>query len=257
MASPQGRFVWYDLMTTDTGAARDFYRQTLGWGSDDWEGPEEYAMWKHGETPFGGVMTLPEEAAAAGAPPHWLGYVDTPDVDDACARAEELGGRVLHGPHDVPEKGRFAILADPQGAVFAAWQASREYEVGDAPPAVGEHSWHELATTDHRGAFEFYSQLFGWTVIDDMDMGEHGIYRIYGIGDRQLGGMFDKPPEMPSPAWLYYSRVADLDATVETVKAHGGQVVNGPMDVPGGDRIAQCLDPQGAMFALHERGGGS
>ena len=249
----QGRFVWYDLMTPDPDAAREFYHRTFGWDSEAWEGPEVYAMWKRGDTPFGGVMTLPAEAAEAGAPPHWLGYVATADGEAVCARAGELGGKVLHGPHDVPDKGRFAILADPQGAVIAAWQSSREYEVSDDPPAVGEPSWHELATTGYQAAFDFYADLFGWRLLQDMDMGEGWMYRIYGIGERQLGGIFDRPPEMPANAWLYYVRVADLGTTLEAVIAHGGQVVNGPMEVPGGDRVAQCLDPQGAMFALHER----
>jgi hypothetical protein len=67
-----------------------------------------------------------------------------------------------------------------------------------------------------------------------------------------LGGMFNKTPEMPAPPhWLYYVRVDDVDRVAGEVPKAGGTVLNGPMDVPGGDRIAQCMDPQGAAFAIH------
>jgi predicted enzyme related to lactoylglutathione lyase len=120
---------------------------------------------------------------------------------------------------------------------------------------MGEVSWHELATTNHEEAFEFYTTLFGWQKTDAMDMGEMGTYQMYGPESDEAvtyGGIFNKPPDMPAPPhWLYYIRVDDIHAAVDRVKENGGQVLNGPMEVPGGDQIAQCLDPQGAAFALH------
>jgi predicted enzyme related to lactoylglutathione lyase len=81
------------------------------------------------------------------------------------------------------------------------------------------------------------------------------MYRIYGqAGSFPLGGMFTKPPEMPGPPmWLFYISVPSVDSALEKVKELGGKVLNGPMEVPGGDKIAQCMDPQGAVFALHSR----
>jgi predicted enzyme related to lactoylglutathione lyase len=85
-----------------------------------------------------------------------------------------------------------------------------------------------------------------------------GIYLLFGVGGIESGGMFNKPAEMPGPpAWLHYVRVDNADAAAERVKANGGAVINGPMDVPGGDRIAQCIDPQGAMFAVHSKPSGA
>jgi predicted enzyme related to lactoylglutathione lyase len=87
-----------------------------------------------------------------------------------------------------------------------------------------------------------------------MDMGPGGIYQIYGQGGAPLGGMFNKPDEMPGPPmWLYYVSVDDVNIAVERVVELGGQVLNGPMEVPDGDLIAQCVDPQGALFALHSK----
>jgi predicted enzyme related to lactoylglutathione lyase len=248
-----GQFVWYDLMSSDPAGAQDFYTKLIGWGTKPWEGGDQpYTLWTNRETPVGGVVELPEEARAAGAPPHWLAYVAVEDIRATAARAEKLGGSVLHGPTDIPDVGSWAVLTDPQGALFAVYQSAQEQPGEAAEPEVGCFSWHELATTDYKGAFSFYSELFGWKPGEAMDMGEAGIYQLYGGGGAPLGGMFNKPNEMPGPPmWLYYVKVADVNEAVSKVAELGGRVVNGPMEVPGGDLIAQCFDPQGALFALH------
>lgn len=251
-AADRGRFVWYDLMTPDPEAARRFYGRVTGWGREVWPGGEKpYEMWTNGDSPIGGLMELPAELAQRGVPPHWIAYVAVPDVGAAVARVDELGGAVHHPATDIPEVGQFAVVADPQGAVFALFSSRNDHPPA-GPPRPGEFSWHELASADWRAGFEFYSQLFGWEQQQAMDMGPAGTYQIYGRGGMPLGGMFDKPAALPMSCWLYYVSVADLDAALEAVKSGGGEVVNGPMEVPGGDRIAQCTDPQGAMFALHE-----
>ncbi len=211
-------------------------------------------MWTNNDTPLGGVMALSDEAKQAGAPPHWLAYIDTSDVDGTVAKAEESQGKVLVPAQDIPKVGRFAVLADPQGASFAVYTPASDTAGNPGPAAIGEYSWHELNTSDHENAWGFYETLFGWKKGDAMDMGEIGTYQMFttGGGDIPLGGMFNKPKETPGPPfWLYYVRVDDVHKSVEKVKELGGQVLNGPMEVPGGDHIAQCMDPQGAAFALH------
>ncbi len=247
-----GRFTWYDLMTTDPEAAQSFYTQIIGWGAQPWEGgPMPYTMWTNQDTPIGGLMELPEDARKGGAPPHWLAYIAASDLEATVAKASGLGAQVYVPPTEIPNAGAFAVLADPQGAVFAVY-ASTEEPGPERAAKVGEISWHELATTDYQGAFGFYHELFGWNETERMDMGEAGIYQMFGRGEASLGGMFNKPAEMPGPPfWLYYIKVDDVDRVVEQVKQLGGQVLNGPMEVPGGDRVAQCTDPQGAAFAIH------
>jgi predicted enzyme related to lactoylglutathione lyase len=254
MSDHKGRFVWYDLMTSDPEAAQSFYTKLIGWGTQPWDGPMPYTMWTNSDTPLGGVMTLPDEAKQAGAPPHWLAYIQTPDVDAAVAKVEENQGKVLAPAQDIPEVGRFAVVADPQGAVFAPFTHAGDMPAKTGPPQVGEFSWHELNTSDHDNAWGFYETIFGWKKLDVMDMGEMGMYQMFTQdgGEIPLGGMFNKPKEMPGPPfWLYYASVDDVHKSVETVKELGGQVLNGPMEVPGGDYVAQCMDPQGAAFALH------
>ncbi len=250
----KGRHVWYDLMTTDTDGAKDFYGKVVGWTLTPFEGAQDpYDMWTAGETPIGGLMPLPPEAQAQGAPPHWLAYITTPDVDATVARAQELGGNVIVPPQDIPTVGRFAVLADPFGAVFCPFTPAGDMPEGGRP-SPGEMSWHELMSGDYEKAFAFYSDLFGWEKGVAMDMGEAGIYQLFRRPGAPMddGGMMTKTPEMPVSAWLYYVNTADLDGAVETVKGEGGQVMAGPMEVPGGDRICVCMDPQGAAFALHE-----
>jgi predicted enzyme related to lactoylglutathione lyase len=252
-----GRFVWFDLMTTEPSGAESFYGQLIGWQTRIWEGETfSYTMWANGDATLGGVVELPEEARAAGAPPHWLSYVAVDDVDATAARVEELGGSVLHPPTDIPSVGRFAVIRDPQGATLAVYRSASGGDSDAKPPEIGEFSWHELATADFEAAHRFYSELFGWEKLEAMDMGDAGIYQIYGRHGRPLGGMFNKPAEMPGPpGWLYYIRVEDVRDAADRVRRLGGQVLNGPMEVPGGDLIAQCVDPQGAMFALHSSAG--
>ena len=256
---PLGRFIWYEMMSTDPDGAEDFYTKVVGWGTQVWnEGPKPYTMWTMGEQPVGGLMELPQEAVAQGAPPHWMPYISTPDTDATLEQAKRLGGSAMTEPMDIPAVGRFVVLADPQGAIFAIYTPESDTPDEDDPPGVGRFSWHELLTTDYEEAFDFYSALFGWEKGTAMDMGEAGMYQMYGRNGGDLGGMYNLLPDVTVPPhWLLYVMVPDVDAAAETVTALGGKILNGPMDVPGGDRIVQCLDPQGAVFALHSKGAGS
>lgn len=256
MSDPTGRFLWYELHTTDPGGGIGFYGDAIGWDTQEWEGGEQpYTMFTAGEQPVAGVMELTKEAREQGAPPHWLAYIGTRNVDAACARAEELGGRRLWGPLDVPGIGRMAGLADPQGATFAVYAPANPPGDEEAP-SEGRFSWHELATSDRDAAWSFYSELFGWEKTEAFDMGEGNLYQMYGRpGGIPLGGIFNKPPEMPASFWLFYTMVEDVNAVTDAVRGGGGKLLNGPMEVPGGDLVAQCMDSHGAAFALHQRAG--
>lgn len=247
-ARVRGRFVWHDLMTSDPAKAVEFYTKVAGWGTQQWAGPQPYTMWTAAGTPLGGVVIQPPNS---GAPPHWLAYVGTPDIDATVAHAQQLGARTLVPPTEIPNSGKFSVHNDPQGVAFALYMPGDEKAPEDGQPAVGQFSWHELVTTDAVAAFEFYSALFGWKKTSAMDMGPMGTYQMYGLDGIELGGMFNKPPEMPAVTWVHYIRIADINRGVEAVKSGGGQVLVEPMEVPGGNMIVQAMDPQGAMFALH------
>jgi predicted enzyme related to lactoylglutathione lyase len=252
MSDSQGRFVWYELMTTDTGAAKSFYGTVVGWGTQDSNMPGmTYILFTVGETQVGGLMDQPEEARKMGAPPSWIGYVAVDDVDATADRAKRLGGTVHVPPTDIPNVGRFAIIADPQRAVLALFKSSTPRQDQPAEPGTPGHAgWHELYAADWEKAFAFYNELFGWQKAEAMDMGQMGTYQLFSVGGQTIGGMFNKPPTVPAPGWLFYFNVGDIDAATERVKAGGGRILIDPMEVPGGGWIIQGMDPQGAMFAL-------
>lgn len=253
-ASHHGRPVWYELLTTDMKAAERFYTTVVGWSVQAFDqSPQPYDMWARTDgVPIGGVMDIPPGMTF---PPHWEMYVAVENLDAAVARIQSLGGGALGPLIEVPGVGRMQTMKDSQGAVFAVIQpAPGSSGRPETPPEIGDASWRELYTNDAEAAVKFYSDLFGWKETSAMDMGPMGKYHIFG---RQfdLGGMMKKMPEMGSvpPHWNVYFRVPDVHAAAERVKANGGQVLNGPMEVPGGDWIINCMDPQGAAFSLHHK----
>jgi predicted enzyme related to lactoylglutathione lyase len=250
---PPGRFVWHELMTTEPDLAARFYPKVTGWKLQPSAEDPSYRLWMSGKRPVGGLMTLPPEAKSMGERPHWMPYIAVADVDDTVRQAQAQGGRVHLAPRD-SGWGRFAGLADPQGAAFSVFHPERPDENAATAETPGDFSWHELAAGDWRTAWAFYQRLFGWEEAESMDMGASGTYFMFRQAGTKapIGGMYTKPSDMPAPPhWLSYVFVADADAAARNVKGAGGSVLNGPMDVPGGGRIAQCLDPQGAAFAVH------
>lgn len=250
-----GALVWYELLTTDPKAAIAFYTKVTGWTTQAWDAGD-YTMWVGDQGPLGGVTLLPDAAKAMGASPYWQANVQVANVDQTLEQVKQLGGKI-YIVEDVPKVGRLAVIADPQGAVLAVFQPA-----GDPMPPHdiaknGEFSWHELYTTDHEAGFAFYRQIAGWEKLGEFDMGPMGTYLLWGRNGQQLGGMMTKPKDMKTPdgrevppSWLYYITVSDFDAAFERAKEAGAKVLNGPMPVPGGQRIVQLMDPQGAAFAL-------
>ncbi|HTN49928.1 MAG TPA: VOC family protein [Burkholderiaceae bacterium] len=113
-----GAFSWNELMTSDPETALGFYKQLFGWTTDTMPMAQggTYHVVKAAGSAIGGVMKMPAEAAAGGMPPTWGGYVTVTNVDACAAQVVKLGGKVLHPPTDIPSVGRFAVIADPQGA---------------------------------------------------------------------------------------------------------------------------------------------
>lgn len=114
-----GAFSWCELITTDVKAAKAFYTKLFGWGLEDMNmGDMTYTVVSAGEKPIGGIMNTSPEAQ--GMPPAWGSYVTVDDVDATAKMAEDLGGKVLMKPQDIPEVGRFCVIQDPQGAIISA-----------------------------------------------------------------------------------------------------------------------------------------
>ena len=250
-------FIWYELMTTDLDAGLDFYREVVGWTTTEMDQPDmRYVVWNAGERGIGGAMQLTDEMCEGGARPAWLGYIHVADTDAKAAAIAADGGKILMPPGDIPNVGRFALVADRGGAAF--YLLTPRPRDGDGPPpplaqyALGGCGWHELYAGDgEKSAMDFYGGQFGWTTDSTMDMGEMGTYRLFATGgDGAVGGMMDRPAQMPVSAWQYYFNVDAIDAAAERVAANGGKVIMGPMEVPNAMWVLQGVDPQGAHFAL-------
>jgi hypothetical protein len=253
MAASPSKFVWYELMTSDGAAAANFYRDVIGWAIEKSPMPNmDYTLFKAGGAQVAGAFTLSQEQLAQGAPAAWVGYIGVADVDKSAADLKAAGGQVWRGPDEIPGVGRFAMVSDPQGAAFALFNSERADDVSPADANKPGHvGWHELHAKDGDTIFDFYGKLFGWQKGEAMDMGPAGKYQMFGPGGgTTIGGMMTKPASMPTAAWGFYFNVPSIAAAVPKITAAGGQIANGPNEVPGGQWVVQGIDPQGARFAL-------
>ena len=253
-----GRPLWYELMTTDPKGAEAFYKAVVGWSAEPFPGAgHDYTVFnRSGKVPVGGLMARP---ADLNAPPFWAMYVGVPDLEEAAAHIKRLGGKECSPVIEIANVGRMQMMQDPQGAAFYIMQPASSPQEPEGTPEMGDASWHELMTTDWAAAMKFYNEAFGWQASDAMDMGADGKYQMFNRPHGMIGGIMNIPTAMAGqmpPNWQFYFRVPDLDAAVERIKANGGQILNGPMEVPGGDRIVNAMDPQGATFSLHARKAG-
>lgn len=251
MLDHHGNFVWYELSTTDVEGAKAYYSAVLGWGVRDMSTPGlPYACFTIDGLPVCGLIDLPEEGTKRGGKPRWMGYIAVDDIYASAERIKQLGGTILLAPTDVFNFSRISIVADPEMATFALVMRAvpgKELQIdSDAP---GRISWHELLATDKEMELAFYQALFGWQKAETTG-GPLGTYQFLSVGQRNTIGIAPRPKTVPVSSWVYYFKVDDIDAAAKRVKASGGQVLEGPIEVPGGNWVIHCLDPQNALFAL-------
>lgn len=260
MTNPLGSFIWYELMTTDPDGAAAFYGPIVGWkiagdpGADTTDVDYRHIVRDDGGS-NGGVMKLTDEMCRNGARPCWLGYLSVADVDQAVTAIEADGGKLMLPAFDL-DVGRIAMVTDPGGVPF--------YVMAPVPPADNPHgdsdvydrcadqhiSWNELYAPDLEVAKAFYARHFHFAFNESMPMGAMGDYCFIDHGGQQIGAVMQKPKEVPAGMWQFYIRVPDIGTAAAQVQELGGQVLHGPMEVPGGEWIINGVDPQGAMFSL-------
>jgi len=243
-------FFWYDVMTTDTAAATKFYVDVVGWVPQQTGTPGYTALTLDG-VGVAGLMAVPEDAAAMGARPAWMGYIHVADVPAMMEAIRAAGGKIWKGPVTIEGVITFAVVSDPQGAGFLiATPLIKDAPPRPAPKSPGTIGWHELYATDWNAVWPFYEKLFGWTKTTAVNMGPMGTYQLFSAGDGDIGGMMNRPAQAPMAYWNYYIVVPSVEAADRKIAAGGGQIVVPPMQVPGGGWVLQALDPQGAVFAL-------
>jgi predicted enzyme related to lactoylglutathione lyase len=249
----QGAWIWYEVMTSDAAATRDFYQSVVGWSiSEGGEAPIFYGHIARADgREVGGVLPLTPGMIEEGARTAWVGYIGVEDLDATMGAIIAQGGRILAPRMDIDE-GSFAMAMDPWGAAFYLMQPKRAgaASVAFGREDVGSVSWNELYAGDFDGALGFYTAVFGWELSGSMDMGAMGTYQMLSHNGVQMGAIMARPPHVPVSAWNHYIRVADIDAAAGAIVAGGGRVLHGPIAVPGGDWSLNAIDPVGAAFAL-------
>ena len=255
----QGSFIWYELMTTDAGAAKRFYDPVVGWsiGTDQVAPEVNYRMISRSDGGMaGGLLELTQEMRQGGARPMWLGYLHAADVDAKVEQIKSDGGQVMMAPWDQPGVGRLAMVTGPEGAPFYLMDPIPPEGRPDAVSDVfsvdqPQHvRWNELWSSDPAKSIDFYKRRFGWSQEGDMDMGEMGKYQFVQHDGVSIGAVMPAMPDVPQSMWNFYIGVDDIDRAADAVRSGGGQIVNGPMEIPGGEYALNGVDPQGALFGL-------
>jgi hypothetical protein len=257
--SDEGGFIWYELMTPDPAASKKFYDAVVGWSIDENSvapGIEYRMIGRSDGGNAGGVLTLTDEMVSHGARPIWLGYLHTSDVDSKVEAIKGDGGTVMMEPWDQPGVGRLAMVTGPEGAPF--------YLMNPIPPE-GDSSarsdvfsvdrpqhvrWNELVSSDPDRSIDFLRRRFGWGQEGEMNMGELGKYRFVQHDGVAIGAVMRTMPDMPRSMWTFYVGVDDIDRAADAVRSGGGQITNGPIEIPGGEYAVNGVDPQGASFGL-------
>ncbi len=243
-----GKFVWYELITYDVKQAQAFYRKVLGWRVHPFPmGNTTYDMILTGDAPdsmIGGYVPSRGEQE----PSRWVSYVSVEDVDASARAAAANGGKVIKGPLDIPNVGRTAAIADPEGAEMNVMKNSVG-DPADAPATHGQFLWNELHTTDARKALAFYEKVVGYTH-RSLDMGPGGVYHVIGMGGVDRGGVMEHLPAGARPHWLPYVNVDDPDAVIARAKIADGRILVPPQDIPEVGRFGVVEDPTGGMLAV-------
>jgi predicted enzyme related to lactoylglutathione lyase len=246
---PPGVFCWPELSTSDAAAAARFYGAVFDWKARTVEfRNQRYVVFQAGEHDVSGSATT-SRASAEG--PRWNSSISVENADEVAKRAEELGGKILRSPFDLLQLSRVAVLQDPQGAVFYAWQPRigwqpRPTVIARRASEPGTLCWTELITPDQAKAEEFYTKLFGWSAH------RFGDYVEFLRGREPVAGMLSTPPGRGAEGshWLPYFTVADVDDAVQSARRHFGTILGRPMDIPLIGRSAVLRDPQGATFGV-------
>lgn len=245
-----GKFVWYDLLTHDVPAVERFYGGLFGWKFDGDYGDEgDFTLVSLDGTPIAGIVYAePLEGGISRA--RWIPSLSVADVDDVVQQVRAAGGTVYTEPKEVPNRGRVAVVGDPQGAILAFVRATG----GDPPDAdapVGGWLWTELWTHDVDVSVSFYASLVGYEyeIVNMTVLSDYGVLKT---DDRPRAGVRQLPWKEVMPNWLPYVRVDDPAAVAARVEGLGGKVLIAPADTVRAGSVALIQDPSGAVLAVQK-----
>jgi predicted enzyme related to lactoylglutathione lyase len=247
-----GKVIFVELVTPDIAAAKQFYAGLFGWQfRDSQDGVIKYAAASLDGRPVAGLVQR-QIPAGEHRQPAWLSFLSVRDVDAAAANASQHGAKLLFGPHDFPDRGREAVFADPQGAVFAIL-ASGSGDPADVIAAPGQWIWSSLITSDPDAGAAFYQALFDYEVYE-LPAAEGAEHLLLASDNYARASMNSLPAATPDrhPYWLNFVRVEDTVKMTAEAVALGGRVLVQPRVDRHGGKVAVVADPLGAPFGLLE-----
>ncbi len=245
-----GKFVWRDLLTYDVNATRKFYGELFGWQFRESNRGNYLTIIQNG-VPIGGIVYV-EEIKKKHYRAQWMSYLSVPDVDSALALVQEMGGTVLRKPQDIPQRGRFAIVRDSQGALLALLHTT----AGDPPDREirdFEWLWEENLTENVTLGVEFYTRLVGYTAepLNNPQIADTSFqYYVLKKDGKPRAGITHVPWQGVKPNWLPYIKVSDLQSLMEKVEKLGGKIYLAPHSEVRQGKVALIADPTGAVVAL-------
>ena len=238
-----GKVVWHDLVTPDINQAKAFYGGLLGWAFQDLS--RDYSLVRHNGRLVAGIARLDRHGRAG----HWLPLVSVADVDSVLRQAASEGGKTLIRPFEMADRGRIAVLKDPQGTAFGIVHSTRG-DPADRDPEINGWLWNEIWTEDLAGAIGFYTAVGGYRLVEKTIAGIP--YRFFERDGRPRVGLLEKPSPEIGNTWVAYIRVADVNATVDKATALGGTVLMAPSAAVRNATVAVIADPSGAGFVVQE-----
>ncbi len=243
-----GKFVWYDLMTTDIEAVKKFYGGLFGWKFEDVGTVDfPYTIIMNNATSIGGIFALDKTRSKADQS-QWISFLSVRNMDDAIEYVKSNNGKIYTQPFDLPDRGKVAVVIDPQGAVLALVNSSNG-DTKDDDPVYNEWLWTELWTDDVDASLEFYNGMLGYENKFYMTQAETKYY-VFRNENKGRAGMVKIMLDGVKPNWMPYIAVKDPSETISKVEKLGGKVL---IDQEGiaGNRAAIIADPSGGVFTVH------
>jgi len=241
-----GKFIWFDLATVDVVKEKAFYGDVFGWkfqtiGQTD----DQYTLILNGDRNIAGLFQVkPREDAKVGA--LWIGLMSVADPKKAVSAVKQAGGSVHTEATSLAQRGTYALLKDPEGALFGVLKS----DTGDPPDremATGDFLWVDLFAKDIQRAAAFYQQLAGYQIVED----EGGVKRKFLVAaDKYRAGIVPLPEDANRAGWLPYIKVDDVAATLKKIEAAGGQIIVEPDKTLLDGNLAIFVDPQGGMMGI-------
>jgi predicted enzyme related to lactoylglutathione lyase len=245
----RGKLIWAELVTPDLAAAKGFYGGLFGWTFHDIRaGDTNYTIAKLGDAPIAGLVQRPvqtdkQEQAA------WLPFVSVSSVQETGQRILEHGGKELEAPRAYRLRGKQAVYADPEGAVFGVLN-SHSGDPPDVLAASGEWIWAALLTRKPDSDAAFYQDVFGYEVFElpDDDSGQHLLLASEDFARASVNPLPHAGEGQPH--WIAFVRVLDVPHAAEAAKTFGGRVLVEPHQDRHGGTVALLADPTGAAIGV-------